>query len=59
MWEVYMDCSQLSNGFFEVKGYLNGNWESDVAQNGCGGAPTNTRNHMAKYAISYTLYKYL
>ena len=50
-----MDCSQVADGYFEVKGYMNGQWESDVTQNRCAGqlsrAPSRlsgSRNHLAR-----------
>jgi len=55
MWEVYMDCSATENGWFELKGYLDGQWESDVNQSVCGGLTGGTapssRNHVARYVI--------
>lgn len=51
MWDVLMDCSKLPNGFFEVKGYIDG-WEPNVNQKSCTGntgtGTTGGTNHIAR-----------
>uniref|UniRef100_A0A0N4ZJ63 Alpha-amylase n=1 Tax=Parastrongyloides trichosuri TaxID=131310 RepID=A0A0N4ZJ63_PARTI len=53
MTQFYMDCSKLSNGWFEVKGYEDSGvgWEADINQETCTGtvggtASYTTNNHM-------------
>ncbi|KAH9519305.1 hypothetical protein Btru_075219 [Bulinus truncatus] len=49
-----MDCSKTENGFFELKGFLEGKWENDVTQSEkCSGSegvttPFPSKNHVAK-----------
>lgn len=67
MWDVYMDCSHTNDGYFEVKGYLNGQWERDISQNRCNGLYSGksfysgSNNHIARYAnkLQNTNTKYL
>ncbi|GFR93128.1 alpha-amylase [Elysia marginata] len=54
-WMVHfdMDCSKLDNGFFDFKGYLDGQWENDINQGACGGDAAETpsytsSNHIAR-----------
>ncbi|KAK3784088.1 hypothetical protein RRG08_060515 [Elysia crispata] len=54
-WMVHfdMDCSKLPNGFFDFKGYLDGQWESDISQAQCTGnmavtPPYTSNNHIAR-----------
>lgn len=53
-----MDCSQTGDGYFEVKGYLNGQWESDISQGQCTGQLSKkfemaSKNHVARYQDSF------
>lgn len=52
-----MDCSLTADGYFELKGYMSGQWESDISQNRCAGQlnkPTarlaQSSNHVARFA---------
>ncbi|KAH9519304.1 hypothetical protein Btru_075218, partial [Bulinus truncatus] len=52
--DIEMDCSKTEMDFFELKGFLDGSWESDVTQpEKCSGSegvttPFNSKNHVAK-----------
>ncbi|XP_071503489.1 alpha-amylase A-like [Diadema antillarum] len=55
MLDVDMDCSQTEDGWFELKGFVDGGegWESDRSQSSCGGSaggtkPYSTGNHFAR-----------
>ena len=54
IWDVEMDCSATTDGWFELKGIVNGNWEGDITQpsscsgSGSGSRPYSSQNHMAK-----------
>ncbi|RUS69095.1 hypothetical protein EGW08_023144 [Elysia chlorotica] len=54
-WIVHfeMNCSMLENGFFDFKGFLDGQWETDISQSDCAGngaeTPSYTSiNHIAR-----------
>ena len=51
-----MDCSKTTNGFFEFKGMIDGQWESDISQGTCSGqggvsSLSGSNNHVARYSI--------
>ena len=51
-----MDCSKTENGWFQVKGFLNGQWETDIPVTMCTGSGADsipdksntTGNHWAR-----------
>ncbi|KAF8384810.1 hypothetical protein PRIPAC_73952 [Pristionchus pacificus] len=51
--QILMDCDKTENGWFELKGYMNG-WENDIKQSSCSGTIDgsnplkSSNNHVAK-----------
>ncbi|KAK7462553.1 hypothetical protein BaRGS_00038409 [Batillaria attramentaria] len=48
--DMDMDCSKTENGYFELKGFLGGQWEGTISDNQCEGvdpAPFTSTNHIA------------
>lgn len=48
-----MDCSKTSDGWFELKAIVNGDWEGNVPSGTCtgsgaGAVPAQTGNHWAR-----------
>ncbi|KAK3784089.1 hypothetical protein RRG08_060516 [Elysia crispata] len=52
-WMVHfeMNCSALENGFFDFKGYLSGQWESDISQSDCDGDAAETPSYTSNNHI--------
>lgn len=55
MLDVDIDCSKTENGWFQIKGFINGQWETNIPVTTCTGSdsvgiPANmdTGNHWAK-----------